>query len=62
MAEDWGEGVFLGAVSKTTETASWRVHVLMDNQSVRVKMDTGTDVKMIPENCVSKRKTPLQKS
>ena len=55
------EGASLGSF-KTTETEPWQVHVFQSNKSVRFKMDTGTDVAVIPESCVLKRKTPLQKS
>ena len=62
VTEQSAENAFLGTVSKTMGTEAWHVHVFIENQRVRFKMDTGADVTVIPDTCVPRKKTPLQKS
>ena len=63
VTEQSAENTFLGTVSKTMGTEAWHVHFfLMENLRVRLKMDTGADVTVIPDTCVPREKTPLQKS
>ena len=62
VTEQSAENTFLGTVSKTMGAEAWHVHVFIENQRVRFKMDTGADVTVIPDTCVPRKKTPLQKS
>ena len=62
VTEQSAENAFLGTVSKTTGTEAWHVHVFTENQRGRFKMDMGADVTLIPDTCVPRKKTPLQKS